>query len=145
MSYDQPYAPQNPAFQPAGQPYPMAAYGPPVSQKSFVATWLLSWFLGFFGVDRFYLGKVGTGILKLLTLGGLGLWYLIDVILVLAGAARDKQGLPLAGYEENKKTAWIVSLILFVLSGISGGINAATNGGADVGALGAALGAVVGI
>lgn len=72
-------------------------YTPPLPQalspKSWLATLLLSIFLGEFGIDRFYLGKVGTGILKLLTLGGLGLWWLIDLIFVIAGAAKDKRGL----------------------------------------------------
>lgn len=64
----------------------------PLSPKSWLATLLLSIFLGEFGIDRFYLGKVGTGILKLITLGGLGLWWVIDLILVIAGAMKDKQG-----------------------------------------------------
>jgi TM2 domain-containing membrane protein YozV len=64
-----------------------------LSEKSWLATLLLSIFLGEFGIDRFYLGKIGTGILKLITVGGFGLWWLIDLILVIAGAMRDKQGL----------------------------------------------------
>ena len=55
-------------------------------QKSFVVTWLLSLLLGTFGIDRFYLGKIGTGILKLITLGGFGLWTLIDLIITIVGA-----------------------------------------------------------
>ncbi|MFK4791820.1 Ltp family lipoprotein [Microbacterium sp. ZW T5_56] len=86
------------------------------SDKSFVATWLLSYFLGFFGVDRFYLGQVGSGIGKLVTLGGLGVWWLIDLILTLTGSRRDKAGRPLAGYEKNKKLAWIGTGVLVVLS-----------------------------
>lgn len=109
-------------------PYPQAqqASGPPVGRKSFVATWLLSWFLGVLGIDRFYLGKVGTGLLKLLTAGGLGIWWLVDVIIILAGSMRDKQGFALNGYEENKKVAWIVTIVLFLLSGISSGFSAVT-------------------
>lgn len=84
-------------------------------QKSFVVTWLLAWFLGSLGIDRFYLGKIGTGVLKLITGGGFGIWTLVDLILTLVGAQRDGQGLPLAGYEENKKTAWIVTIIVFAL------------------------------
>jgi TM2 domain-containing membrane protein YozV len=64
------------------------------SPKSWLATLLLSIFLGELGIDRFYLGKVGTGILKLITLGGFGIWWIIDIILTIAGAATDKQGLP---------------------------------------------------
>ncbi|GAA3890604.1 hypothetical protein GCM10022381_35660 [Leifsonia kafniensis] len=98
----------------------------PVSQKSFVATWLLAMLLGGFGIDRFYLGKIGTGILKLITLGGFGIWVLIDLIMVLAGATRDKQGLPLSGYAANKKVAIIVTIVLYVLGAISGAANTAT-------------------
>lgn len=98
----------------------------PVSEKSFVATWLLAMLLGVLGIDRFYLGKIGTGILKLITFGGFGIWVLIDLILVLAGATRDKQGLPLSGYAANKKVALIVTIVLYVLGAIGGGVNAAT-------------------
>lgn len=91
--------------------------GPP-SDKQFVLTWLFAWLLGFIAVDRFYLGKVGTGILKLITLGGLGIWWLIDLILVLTGTQRDKLGRQLAGYNENKKLAWIITAAGIVLSTI---------------------------
>jgi TM2 domain-containing membrane protein YozV len=43
---------------------------------------LMSIFFGHFGVDRFIMGHVGLGILKLLTMGGCGIWWLIDVILI---------------------------------------------------------------
>ncbi|MEB4613448.1 TM2 domain-containing protein [Leucobacter sp. M11] len=120
-------APQYQAPQ-ARAPHPGAGQRPgaPVGPKSFVATWLLSWFLGVLGVDRFYLGKVGTGILKLITAGGFGIWWLVDLILVLAGSQRDKQGFALNGYAENKKTAWIITAVLVVLSGFGGGFGAVT-------------------
>jgi len=91
----EPGAPQSPGAAPQ---YPVAPqYAAPapvqVSPKSWLATLLLSIFLGELGIDRFYLGKVGTGILKLITLGGFGIWWIIDIILTIAGAATDKQGL----------------------------------------------------
>jgi TM2 domain-containing membrane protein YozV len=52
----------------------------------------LSLFLGCYGVDRFYLGKVGTGLLKLFTLGGCGLWALIDFILIATNQMKDVNG-----------------------------------------------------
>ena len=50
--------------------------------KKWIVALLLSIFLGGLGIDRFYMGYVGTGILKLITLGGLGIWALIDIILI---------------------------------------------------------------
>ncbi|QTG82056.1 Ltp family lipoprotein [Arthrobacter crystallopoietes] len=99
-------------------PYPPThGYGQPqLSNKSFLVTWLLSLLLGVLGVDRFYLGKIGTGVLKLVTFGGLGVWALVDLILVLANKTRDKRGFPLEGYDKHKKMAWIVTGVFIVLS-----------------------------
>lgn len=63
-----------------------------VSPRSRVVTILLCLLLGGFGVHRFYAGKIGTGILMIVTLGGLGIWYIADLILVIFGAFRDKEG-----------------------------------------------------
>jgi TM2 domain-containing membrane protein YozV len=63
-----------------------------ISPKSRVVALLFCLFLGVIGVHRFYVGKIGTGILMVLTLGGLGIWALIDLILIAAGSFRDKEG-----------------------------------------------------
>jgi TM2 domain-containing membrane protein YozV len=65
------------------------------SEKGFVPTILLCLFLGGLGIHRFYVGKIGTGILMLLTLGGLGIWSLIDLIMIIVGSFKDKNGLPI--------------------------------------------------
>ena len=62
------------------------------SSKGFVPTLLLCFFFGVLRIHRFYVGKVGTGILQLLTLGGLGIWALIDFIMIVVGSFTDKQG-----------------------------------------------------
>lgn len=53
-----------------------------VRKVNWVLVLVMSIIFGVLGVDRFIMGKVGTGILKLITLGGLGIWWLIDVILI---------------------------------------------------------------
>lgn len=53
---------------------------------------LLSLFLGGLGIDRFYLGYIGTGVLKLITFGGLGIWALIDLIRIIIGNLKPKDG-----------------------------------------------------
>lgn len=67
-----------------------------MNQRSFVVAVLLSFFLGWLGVDRLYLGYTGLGILKLVTFGGCGLWALIDFILILIGKMKDADGNELA-------------------------------------------------
>ena len=62
------------------------------SSKSFIILLLLSIFIGSIGIDRFYLGKIGTGVLKLITFGGLGIWWLIDLIIIVSGNMRDAEG-----------------------------------------------------
>ncbi len=63
-----------------------------VSDKGFVPAILLCFFLGMLGIHRFYVGKIGTGILMIVTLGGLGIWTLVDFIMIVTGSFRDKQG-----------------------------------------------------
>lgn len=63
-----------------------------VSPKSRLVSLLLCLFLGAFGIHRFYVGKIGTGIIWLFTLGFMGFGVLIDFILILLGSFRDKNG-----------------------------------------------------
>jgi hypothetical protein len=65
---------------------------PPRSEKSALTAFILCLFFGSLGVHRFYVGKVGTGILMLLTAGGLGLWYLYDLISIVCNNFSDSQG-----------------------------------------------------
>jgi hypothetical protein len=66
------------------------------SDKQYMVALLLSIFLGFLGIDRFYTGHVGTGIAKLLTFGGCGIWALIDLILYAMNSVKDISGRPLS-------------------------------------------------
>ncbi|HEY7424759.1 MAG TPA: TM2 domain-containing protein [Gemmataceae bacterium] len=65
-------------------------------QKSWTTALVLSILLGGWGVDRFYLGYVGLGVLKLITGGGCGIWWLIDWIRIANGSLTDAEGRPLA-------------------------------------------------
>ena len=91
--------------------------------STFLATWLFALLLGPWGADRFYLGKIGTAILKLVTIGGLGVWVLVDLILVLVGAQRDREGRPLEGYQENKRVAWIVTGAIIALGLVTSAVS----------------------
>jgi TM2 domain-containing membrane protein YozV len=70
-----------------------------ISPKSRLVVTLLAFFLGGLGVHRFYLGKIGTGIAMILTAGGLGIWALVDFIMAVCGAMKDKEGLPIKNWE----------------------------------------------
>lgn len=69
-----------------------------MSDKRILPAFLLCFFLGLLGVHRFYVGKIGTGLLQLVTVGGFGIWALIDFIMIICGVFTDKQG--------NKITQW---------------------------------------
>ena len=77
--------------------YPPVSGGPygaagEVSPRLLLPAVLLCFFLGWLGIHRFYVGKVGTGILMILTAGGLGIWTLIDFIVLVVGSFKDKEG-----------------------------------------------------
>lgn len=62
------------------------------SNLKILPAFLICFFLGGLGIHRFYVGKIGTGVLQLFTLGGLGIWALIDLIMIAVGVFTDKEG-----------------------------------------------------
>ena len=68
------------------------------SDKDWTTTLILSLvgLLGICGIDRFYTGSIGLGILKLITLGGCGIWWLVDLIMLVTGSYKDGNGMPVA-------------------------------------------------
>ena len=66
------------------------------SEKDWIVTLVLSILVGALGIDRFYTGSILLGVLKLFTLGGLGLWWLIDLIMLVTGNYKDGDGNPIA-------------------------------------------------
>ena len=90
----QPYGGGAPMMGPGGGAGMMSPGGPGVG-KPWLVTLLLCFFAGAFGVHRFYVGKMGTGIAMLLTLGGCGIWQIYDLIMIITGKFVDAQGRPL--------------------------------------------------
>jgi len=70
-----------------------------VSSRSWLGTLIMSLCVGWLGVDRFYLGYTGLGLLKLFTLGGCGLWWFVDIVLLILGQTKDAEGKALEGQE----------------------------------------------
>lgn len=89
--YRPPNAIVNNIYNPHGA-YPMH---PVVSNKSKTVSLLLCIFLGVLGVHRFYVGKIGTGLLYLFTGGLFGIGWFVDVVLIIAGRFRDYYGYPI--------------------------------------------------
>ncbi len=81
-----------------GHPVRTATFAPgfrsdkAVSHYSRLAAMLLALFLGVIGVHRFYVGKIGTGVAMIFTLGGFGIWALIDFIMIVVGSFTDSEG-----------------------------------------------------
>jgi TM2 domain-containing membrane protein YozV len=85
-------SPNNPAMESAP---PMMTL-PTTSEKDWIVTLVIAVVLGGLGIDRFYAGSIGLGVLKLITLGGFGLWWLIDIILLVTGNYNDGNGLTIS-------------------------------------------------
>lgn len=84
-------------------------------EPRFLNTLWLATFLGILGADRFYLGKKVSGIFKLMTIGGLGLWTLFDIIYTLSGKRTNNKKQKLAGYDMDfYSIAWGLPIILII-------------------------------
>jgi hypothetical protein len=77
----------------------------PPSDKSRGIAFVLAMLLGVFGAHRFYVGKAGSGIAMICTLGGLGIWYLYDVIMIASGQFTDAEGRRLVRWEPDDDLA----------------------------------------
>lgn len=106
-------------------PEPIALH--PQNRKSFFPCFILCSVFGYLGAHRFYVGKVGTGLLMLVTIGGLGFWVLIDMIMIILHKFRDSDGQLLEfpqikTVEANQKSekSYVISLFLSAFLGFLG-------------------------
>ncbi|HBO64946.1 TPA: hypothetical protein DD425_03220 [Candidatus Saccharibacteria bacterium] len=107
-----------PSLEPSVQPVQPLKVRKLPKQKHFLAVFFISFMWGTFGVDRMYLGKVWTGIFKLITFGGFGLWVIVDLLIIMNGAMRDKYGRELLQTAEYKKFAYMTVLIFAIVLGL---------------------------
>jgi len=66
------------------------------SEKDWMVTLILAILVGSLGIDRFYSGSIMLGVLKLVTIGGIGIWWLVDIIMLVTGSYKDGDGNPIA-------------------------------------------------
>jgi len=92
--------------------------------KSWTTALFLCIFLGGLGAHRFYTGKIGTGLLMLFTLGGLGIWRLVDFIMIITGGFTDTNGMPLVRTIKSQGPVqgkdWQVAMLLCIFLGVVG-------------------------
>ena len=86
-------------YDPVEPPPPRGGDAPPASERSRAVALGLAVVGGVFGLHRFYTGRTESGIWMCLTLGGMGIWYLYDVIVIAAGDFRDGDGRRVARWE----------------------------------------------
>lgn len=108
---------------PQTQPAPPSNYLTQESSRDYMVSAMLSVFLGWLGVDRFYLGYTWQGVVKLLTFGGLGIWALYDQIMILTGSMPDTEGKPLRDFARSKKNAWLIAAILWCVNMVGNGLS----------------------
>jgi TM2 domain-containing membrane protein YozV len=125
-AYAQPPYGQAPVYPPYQQ-----QYGQTVQQPDQLVMLIVCFFLGFLGIHRFLTGKIVSGVFMILTLGGLGIWTLIDYILILLGKFNDKNGYPIKKQKTAVIVGWVllglsllvtVSSIIFILISLSSGL-----------------------
>ncbi len=110
--------PESASVQPAPRPVESMKTKKFPRQRHFLAVFFISFMWGIVGADRMYLGKWGTGILKLVTIGGFGIWLVVDLFLIMNGSMRDAHGREMLEFDEYKSLARRVVLIFALAVGV---------------------------